>query len=109
MLGIHLDNPKKIDVSDPTSDDFYNYFRQTAKKNALIYEEVFATLPSDHVRKFEQLNGYSDAPKLKETDPILVRRRRRRNCSTKKKCFSLGPRKIKRNSRFHRRISFVFS
>jgi len=72
MLGIHLDNPKKIDVSDPTSDDFYNYFRQTAKKNALIYEEVFATLPSDHVRKFEQLNGYSDAPKLKETDPILA-------------------------------------
>lgn len=106
MLGIHLDNPKKIDVSDPVSDGFYNYFRQTAKKNALIYEEVFATIPSDHVRKFEQLNGYSDRPKLKETDPILVRRR---NFSTKKKCFSLGPRQIKRNSRFHRRISFVFS
>ena len=73
MLGIHFENPKKIDVSDPVSDEFYNYFRQTARKNAIIYEEVFATLPSDHVRKFDQLSSYTEAPKLKETDPILVR------------------------------------
>lgn len=73
MLGIHIDNPERIDVSDPVSDEFYHFFRETAKKNAAIYEEVFLTLPSDRVRKFEQLNSYSNQEKLKDRDPLLVK------------------------------------
>jgi len=72
MLGIEHENPKRIDVADPISDEFYNYFRETAKKNALIYEEVFATLPSDRVRKFDQVSQYTEVPKLKDTDPLQV-------------------------------------
>jgi hypothetical protein len=73
MLGIQYDNPGKIDISDPVCDTFYEYFRAVAKKNTLIYEEVFATLPSDRVRKFDQVGQYTEVPKLKDTDPIQVR------------------------------------
>jgi hypothetical protein len=72
MLGIHYDNPNNINIYDPVSAEFYHYFRDTAKKNTLIYEEVFATLPSDRVRKFDQVSQYTEAPKLKDTDPIQV-------------------------------------
>jgi hypothetical protein len=72
LLGIHLDNPQRIDVSDPVSDEFYDYFRGVARKNALIYEEVFLTLPSDRVRNFDHLNNYYEDGKLSETDPIRV-------------------------------------
>ncbi|CAF3414576.1 unnamed protein product [Rotaria sp. Silwood1] len=70
MLGILTENPKNIDISDPVSDEFYNYFRDTARKNTLIYEEVFATLPSDRVRRFDQVGQYTEVPKLKDIDPI---------------------------------------
>ncbi|CAF1211187.1 unnamed protein product, partial [Adineta ricciae] len=70
MLGIQFENPLNIDISDPVSDEFYYYFRDVAKKNALIYEEVFATVPSDRVRKFEEVSKYTNASKLKDTDPI---------------------------------------
>jgi len=70
MLGIERDNSNNIDVTDPVSDTFYNYFRDTAKKNTLIYEEIFATLPSDRVRKFDQVSQYTEVPKLKDTDPL---------------------------------------
>jgi hypothetical protein len=72
MLGIQHENPNNIDISDPVSDEFYQYFRDTAKKNTLIYEEVFATLPSDRVRKFDQVSQYTEVPKLKDTDPLQV-------------------------------------
>jgi len=72
MLGIQHENPLNIDISDPVSDQFYTYFRDVARKNALIYEEVFATLPSDNVRKFEDVASYSDVPKMKDIDPIQV-------------------------------------
>ncbi|UJR30086.1 hypothetical protein I4U23_017627 [Adineta vaga] len=70
MLGIQFENPLNIDISDPVSDQFYNYIRDVARKNALIYEEVFATLPTDHVRKFSDVSKYTNAPKLKDTDPL---------------------------------------
>jgi phospholipase D1/2 len=73
MLGIPNDNPNHIDINDPVSDEFYNFFRDTAKKNTLIFEEVFATLPSDRIRKFDQVSQYTEAPKLKDTDPIEVK------------------------------------
>ena len=72
MLGIQFENPHNVDISDPVSDEFYWYFRDVARKNALIYEEVFATLPSDRVRKFDQVNKYKSGPILKDTDPIQV-------------------------------------
>ena len=72
MLGIQFENPNNIDISDPVSDEFYRYFRDIAKKNTLIYEEVFATLPSDRVRKFDQVSQYTEVPKLKDTDPLQV-------------------------------------
>jgi len=72
MLGIPPENPHNIDINDPVCDEFYHYFRDIAKKNTLIYEEVFATLPSDHVRKFDQVSQYTEAPKLKDTDPVEV-------------------------------------
>ncbi len=72
MLGIQHENPHNIDITDPTSDQFYNYFRETAKKNTHIYEEVFATIPTDRVRKFDQVGQYTEVPKLKDTDPLQV-------------------------------------
>jgi hypothetical protein len=72
MLGIQFDNPNNIDISDPVSDQFYYYFRDTARKNALIYEEVFGTLPTDQVRKFHDVGPYNAKPKMKDTDPIGV-------------------------------------
>jgi phospholipase D1/2 len=75
MLGISSDNPNHIDINDPVSDEFYNYFRDTAKKNTLIFEEVFATLPSNRVRKFDQVSQYTEAPKLKDTDPLEAQKK----------------------------------
>jgi hypothetical protein len=72
MLGVHLDNPTNIDVSDPVSDQFYSFFRDVARQNMLVYERVFKTLPSDHVRKFDQFETYNGSPKLKDTDPLQV-------------------------------------
>ena len=72
LLGILHKNPNNIDVSDPVSDEFYKYFRETAKKNARIYEEIFATLPSNRVRTLNQANQYANTPKLKDTDPYKV-------------------------------------
>jgi hypothetical protein len=72
MLGISYDNPNNINIDDPVSDEFYHFFRDTAKTNTLIYEEVFATLPSDRVRRFDQVSQYTEVPKMKDTDPIQV-------------------------------------
>jgi hypothetical protein len=69
-LGVTNDD--KINVDDPCSDEFYEYFRQTAKNNAQIYEEVFNTLPTNHIRRFIDVDIYARRPKLKETDPLAV-------------------------------------
>ncbi|CAF4295056.1 unnamed protein product, partial [Rotaria sordida] len=70
QLGIQFENPKNIDITDPVSDEFYNYFRNVARKNTLIYEEVFSTVPTDRIRRFNQIAEYNDMPKMKDTDPI---------------------------------------
>jgi hypothetical protein len=72
MLGILHENPNNIDVTDPVSNEFYNFFRKVAKRNTLIYEDIFTVLPSDHIRKFDQVSGYKERPKLKDTDPTQV-------------------------------------
>ncbi|CAF2047324.1 unnamed protein product, partial [Rotaria magnacalcarata] len=63
-------NEQEINVDDPCSDEFYEYFRQTAKRNSQIYEEVFSTLPSNQVKTFVGVEKYAQRPKLKETDPL---------------------------------------
>jgi len=70
MLGIQ--NNEEINVDDPCSDQFYQYFRQTAKNNALIYEDEFNTIPTNRIRNFTQVENYVQRPKLKETDPLAV-------------------------------------
>lgn len=72
MLGITPDHPSDIDLRDPVSDQFYNYFRDIARKNMLIFEEVFATIPTDRVRNFSQVGPYTEGKKLKDTDPPTV-------------------------------------
>ena len=70
MLGIKDDD--KINVDDPCSDELYNYFRQIAKKNTEIYEEVFNAVPTNKIRQFADIEDYNIQPKLKETDPHKV-------------------------------------
>ena len=70
VLGITNEND--LNVDDPCSDEFYNYFRETARNNAQIYEEVFNTLPTNHIRLFAEVDGYTQRPKLKQTDPLTV-------------------------------------
>lgn len=70
ILGLKEDSD--ISVDDPCSDEFYQYFRDTARKNAQIYEVVFNTIPTNEIRLFTDVAGYRDRPKLKETDPLAV-------------------------------------
>lgn len=76
LLGIQFENPKGIDVSDPVSDQFYHFFQGVARNNTRIYEEVFSTLPTDTIRRFDQVGNYTEAPKMKDTDPVRVRTER---------------------------------
>ncbi|CAF2863233.1 unnamed protein product [Rotaria sp. Silwood2] len=70
LLGIQFENPNNIDVTDPVSDEFYTYFRQTARKNTEIYEKVFGTIPTNQVRTFAQSSRYSDAKYIRDIDPL---------------------------------------
>ena len=108
MLGIPNDNPNRINIDDPVSDEFYNYFRETANKNTLIFEEVFSTLPSDRVRRFDQVSQYTEGPKLKDTDPYEVKQFYSIDIREFSKSFILGTKKTKRYSRFSCRISTLF-
>ncbi|CAF3988017.1 unnamed protein product [Adineta steineri] len=42
---------------------------EVAHKNTLIYEETFGVLPTNCVRRFDQMHNYTDKPKVKDTDP----------------------------------------
>ncbi|CAF4178777.1 unnamed protein product, partial [Adineta steineri] len=42
---------------------------EVAHKNTLIYEETFGVLPTNCVRRFDQMYNYTDKPKVKDTDP----------------------------------------
>ncbi|CAF3899210.1 unnamed protein product [Rotaria sp. Silwood1] len=72
LLGIQFENPNNIDITDPVPDEFYSYFQDVAKQNTLIYEEVFATIPTDRTRTFAQVTAYNDMAKMKDMDPIKV-------------------------------------
>ena len=70
ILGVTDEN--EVNVDDPCSDEFYNYFRQTARNNAQIYEDVFNTLPTNRIRLFTDVEDYTQRPKLVKTDPLAV-------------------------------------
>ena len=72
-LGIYFNNPNKVDVKDPVSDEFFNHFRATSHQNTLVYDEVFKCLPSDNILTFENLATYSTLPCLSKINPIKVR------------------------------------
>ncbi|CAF4325543.1 unnamed protein product, partial [Rotaria sp. Silwood2] len=70
MLGIK--NEEEMSVDDPCSDEFYEYFRRTAKMNAQIYEEVFNTLPTNRVKNFVEVEDYVQQVKLRDIDPLTA-------------------------------------
>jgi hypothetical protein len=70
ILGIK--NEDEINVDDPCSDEFYKYFRQTARENAKIYEDVFNTLPTNRIRLFTDVENYTQHSKFRDTDPLAV-------------------------------------
>ncbi|CAF3676974.1 unnamed protein product [Rotaria sp. Silwood1] len=72
---IQFKNPNNIDITDPVSDEFYSYFQDVAKQNTLIYEEVFATIPTDRTRTFAQVTAYNDMAKMKDMDPIKTQQK----------------------------------
>ncbi|CAF4172153.1 unnamed protein product, partial [Adineta steineri] len=67
ILGIK--NEEEVNIDDPCSDEFYEYFRRIAKTNTDIYEEVFNSIPTNKIRKFVDVEPYKEKSKLKETDP----------------------------------------
>ena len=67
-----IKNENDFNVDDPCSDEFYEHFRRIARNNALIYEEVFNTLPTNRIRLFTDVEDYTKRPKLKENDPLAV-------------------------------------
>ncbi|CAF0944426.1 unnamed protein product [Didymodactylos carnosus] len=74
LLGLTDQMAENVDLTDPSSDELYHYIKDTAHKNTLIYEEViivivFAAMPSDRIRKFDQIASYTEVPLLKHTDP----------------------------------------
>ena len=69
MLGI---TNEEINVDDPCTDEFYEYFRRTAKHNTQIYEEVFNTVPTNQIRQFDDIKPYVQRSKLKDTDSQTV-------------------------------------
>ncbi|CAF3798250.1 unnamed protein product, partial [Rotaria sordida] len=75
LLGIQFENPNNIDITDPVSDEFYSYFQNVATQNTLIYEEVFATMPTDRARTFAQINENNGMAKMKDTDPIEAQKK----------------------------------
>lgn len=67
ILGIEDENDRIVD--DPCSNEFYEYFRKTARKNAEIYENVFNTLPTNKIQNFLQIEDYVQKDKLRDTHP----------------------------------------
>ena len=72
-LGIYFENPKKIDVKDCVSDEFYKLFKETSNKNTRVYDDVFKCLPSDNILNFEDLSTYSTKDCLMKSDPVQVK------------------------------------
>ncbi len=67
-----IKNEEEINVDDPCTDEFYEYFRRIAKNNTEIYEEVFNTVPTNQIRQFDDIKPYVQRSKLKNTDPQTV-------------------------------------
>lgn len=59
-MGIYFNNPNNIDVTDCTSDEFYNFFRERSRINTETYDEVFKCMPSDNILNFNDLVRYAE-------------------------------------------------
>lgn len=57
-------------VEDPVADKFYyGVWKDTARRNTHIFEEVFRPLPTDHVTTFAELRAYTRESPLAVTEP----------------------------------------
>lgn len=72
-LGIYFDNPKKIHVTDCTSDEFYRLFQKISNDNTNAYDQVFKCIPSDNIKTFKDLAAYTQQECLLMTNPRQVR------------------------------------
>jgi hypothetical protein len=45
MLGIQFENPHGVDISDPLLDEFYQYFRDVARKMRLFMKKFLQYYP----------------------------------------------------------------
>ncbi|XP_047484778.1 phospholipase D1-like isoform X5 [Penaeus chinensis] len=69
-LGIADDESPVIDVTDPVSDSFFiNIWCDIAKKNTLIYEEVFSCYPCNSATTFEEVDRLRNSTSKAELNP----------------------------------------
>ncbi len=71
-LGIYFDNTNRIDVTDCTSDAFYDLFRKTSKLNTETFDDVFKCIPSDNILTFGDLVNYRGRSCLNSSNPKQV-------------------------------------
>ncbi|XP_042891431.1 phospholipase D1-like isoform X5 [Penaeus japonicus] len=69
-LGIADDESPVIDVTDPVSDSFYiSTWCDIAKKNTVIYEEVFSCYPCNSATTFEEVDRLRNTTSKAEISP----------------------------------------
>lgn len=70
------DKLKLDSVNDPTSDHFwFDIWNATARNNTAIYEQVFAVIPNDEIRRFSQIPEYMEKAKLCKVDKAKAQER----------------------------------
>lgn len=76
-LGLlDFDPDRRIDVTDPVSDAFYNgIWRRTSNRNTRIFDEVFKCIPTDNVQTFASLKAYLVEEPLSKTDVKAAEKR----------------------------------
>ena len=71
-MGIAINNPSDIDVSDCASDSFYEMFRKISHQNSMAYDAVFKCIPSDSLLTFKSVQNNHRQTSLKKTNPHEV-------------------------------------
>lgn len=67
----------KLDcVNDPIHDHFwFQIWNYTARLNTMIYEQVFAVIPTDEIKTFAQIPEYMEKTKLYKVDKAKAQER----------------------------------
>ncbi|XP_058174563.1 phospholipase D2 [Anopheles ziemanni] len=71
-LGLLEPDPKRasIDITDPVIHSFWNgVWRQTSRRNTLIYDQVFRCIPSDNVQSFAMMKKFLEDKHLLQSNP----------------------------------------